>query len=157
MIKYRHTGIVVNNIQKSKRFYCDFLKLKVIQELEEKGDYFNQLLKSKNLKAKVIKAISEDNIYVELIEFYGPKKKIKVYKKFNLVGKIHLCFTVNNINKLYIKLRKKKITFLSKPLSSIYDKVKTCFCYDPDLNLIQFVEGENLKKKNSIKKKIKKF
>ena len=44
--------------------------------------------------------------------------------------------------------------FLSKPLSSIYDKVKTCFCYDPDLNLIQFVEGENLKKANSLKERI---
>jgi catechol 2,3-dioxygenase-like lactoylglutathione lyase family enzyme len=151
MIKYRHTGIVVNNIQKSKKFYCGLLKLKVLQELEETGPYFNRLIKSKNLQAKVVKAVSEDNIYVELIEFHGAKKKNKIYKKFNLVGKIHLCFTVNNIDKLYIKLKKKKISFLSKPLSSIYDKVKTCFCYDPDFNLVQFVEGENLKKKLNLK------
>jgi catechol 2,3-dioxygenase-like lactoylglutathione lyase family enzyme len=149
MKAYRHTGIVVNSIVKSKKFYCGLLKLKIMQEFIEHGNYFNQLIKSKNLEAKVLKAASEDNVYVELIEFSGEKKKIQINKKFNQIGKIHLCFTVKNINSLYLKLRKKKVVFLSRPLSSPFDKVKTCFCYDPDLNLIQFVEGENLQKKQS--------
>jgi hypothetical protein len=80
MKAYRHTGIVVNSIVKSKKFYCGLLKLKIMQEFIEHGNYFNQLIKSKNLEAKVLKAASEDNVYVELIEFSGEKKK-----KFKLI------------------------------------------------------------------------
>ena len=67
--RYRHTGLIVRDIQKSRRFYCELLNLKIIQNFIEEGDYFNKLINGKNLRAKVIKAISSDNIYVELIEF----------------------------------------------------------------------------------------
>ena len=75
MIKeYRHTGLIVNDISKSRKFYCELLNFKIIQNIIEKGDYFNQLIKEKKLKAKVIKAISPDHVYVELIEFINAKK-----------------------------------------------------------------------------------
>ena len=45
IIRYRHTGIVVRNIQKSRRFYCDLLNLKIIQNFIEEGEYFNKLIK----------------------------------------------------------------------------------------------------------------
>ena len=143
---YRHTGIIVRNINKSKRFYCNLLNLKVIQNFIEDGDYFNKLINGKNLKAKIIKAVSADNVYVELIEFINAKKiKIKKPKKYTKVGEIHLCFTVKKIDQLYKKLKKNGIKFLSPPLKSVFDPVKTCFCYDPDFNLIQFVEGGKIK------------
>ena len=58
-------------------------------------------------------------------------------------------YTVNKIDNLYKKLKKNGVKFFSKPLNSIYDPVKTCFCYDPDYNLIQFVEGNQIKKKKN--------
>ena len=73
--EYRHTGLVVNNIKKSYQFYCKLLDLKTIQNFIEHGDYFNKLIGEKNLKAKIIKIISPDNIYLELIEFIKVKKK----------------------------------------------------------------------------------
>ena len=145
---YRHTGLVVRNIQKSRRFYCDLLNLKIIQNFIEEGEYFNKLINGKNFRAKVIKAISSDNIYVELIEFINAKKlKVKKPKKYTKVGEIHLCFTVKKIDKLYQKLKRNRVKFLSPPLKSVFDPVKTCFCYDPDFNLIQLVEGGNIKVK----------
>ena len=146
--RYRHTGLVVRNIQKSRRFYCDLLNLKIIQNFIEEGEYFNKLINGKNFRAKVIKAISSDNIYVELIEFINAKKlKVKKPKKYTKVGEIHLCFTVKKIDKLYRKLKRNGVKFLSPPLKSVFDPVKTCFCYDPDFNLIQLVQGGNIKVK----------
>tara|TARA_B110000971_G_scaffold211785_1_gene240469 strand:+ start:988 stop:1440 length:453 start_codon:yes stop_codon:yes gene_type:complete len=146
--EYRHTGLVVNNIKKSYRFYCKFLDLKIIQNFIEKGNYFNELIGEKNLKAKVIKAISPDYIYLELIEFINAKrKKINKPKKYTDVGQLHICFTVKNIFSVYKKLKKNKVKFISPPLKSDFDDVKTCFCYDPDYNLIQLVEGKPIKKK----------
>ena len=75
------------------------------------------------------------------------KKTIKKPKRYYPIGTIHMCFTVKNINHIYKKLKRNKIKFFSPPLSSDYDNVKTCFCYDPDFNLVQFVEGKQIRKK----------
>ena len=145
---YRHTGLVVENLKKSKEFYCGLLNFRVIQNIIEEGDYFNKLINEKNLRAKVIKARLPDNVVLELLEFINVKKKtIKKPKRYYPIGTIHMCFTVKNINHIYKKLKRNKIKFFSPPLSSDYDNVKTCFCYDPDFNLVQFVEGKQIRKK----------
>ena len=46
-----------------------------------------------------------------------------------------------DLDKFCKKLEKSSIEFISEPLQSDFDNVKTCFCYDFDNNLIQFVEG----------------
>ena len=147
--KFRHSGIVVNNLKKSEHFYCKLLNFKVLQKLVEEGPYWNKLINDKNTKAKIIKAKLPDNVVLELTEFQGLKKKLMKPKKYKEIVTIHLCFTVNKIDKLYKKLKNKGVKFFSKPLNSIYDPVKTCFCYDPDYNLIQFVEGKQIKKKKN--------
>ncbi len=146
---YRHTGLVVQNLEKSKNFYCKLLNFKIIQNIIEEGDYFNKLINEKNLVAKVIKAKLPDNIVLELLEFKNAKKrKIKKPRRYYPVGTMHICVTVKNIIKVYKKLKKNKVKFFSPPLASEYDPVKTCFCYDPDFNLVQFVEGKQIRKKN---------
>ena len=146
---YRHTGLVVKNLKRSKKFYCKLLNFKIIQNIIEEGNYFNQLINEKNLRAKVIKARLPDNVVLELLEFINAKKTtIKKPRRYYPVGTIHMCFTVTNINRIYSKLKRNKIKFFSPPLSSDYDNVKTCFCYDPDFNLVQFVEGRQIRKKS---------
>jgi len=146
---YRHTGLVVKNLKRSKKFYCKLLNFKIIQNIIEEGNYFNQLINEKNLRAKVIKARLPDNVVLELLEFINTKKTtIKKPRRYYPVGTIHMCFTVTNINRIYRKLKRNKIKFFSPPLSSDYDNVKTCFCYDPDFNLVQFVEGRQIRKKS---------
>jgi len=145
---YRHTGLVVKNLQRSRKFYCQLLNFKVIQNIIEEGDYFNKLINEKKLRAKVIKAKLQDNVVLELLEFTNAKKKsIKKPRRYYPVGTIHMCFTVKNIGQVYKKLKREKVKFLSPPLASDYDNVKTCFCYDPDFNLVQFVEGKQIRKK----------
>ncbi len=146
---YRHTGLVVKNLKRSKKFYCKLLNFKIIQNIIEEGNYFNQLINEKNLRAKVIKARLPDNVVLELLEFINTKKTtIKKPRRYYPVGTIHMCFTVTNINRIYRKLKRNKIKFFSPPLSSDYDNVKTCFCYDPDFNLVQFVEGRQIRRKS---------
>lgn len=145
---YRHTGLVVKNLERSRKFYCGLLNFKVIQSIIEEGNYFNKLINEKNLRAKVIKAKLPDNVVLELLEFINAKKKtINKPRRYSPVGTIHMCFTVRNINFIYKKLKRNKVKFFSPPLASDYDNVKTCFCYDPDFNLVQFVEGKQIRKK----------
>ena len=72
------------------------------------------------------------------------KKKAKKPKTMITTGTMHMCFTVSNIEKIFHKLKKNKIFFFSPPLKSIFDPVTTCFCYDPDYNLVQFVQGKQV-------------
>lgn len=149
MIKsYRHTGIIVSNLNKSFNFYKNILNLKKVSRMEESGTYFNNLTKTKNLKADVLKVKSKDNIIVEIIKYKNSKTK-RVIKPKNMVtvGTMHMCFTVDNIMKLYKKMKKKRVKFFSPPLKSPYDPVITCFCYDPDFNIIQLVQGPQVKSK----------
>ena len=103
---YRHTGLVVKNLQRSIKFYCQLLNFKVIQNIIEEGDYFNKLINEKKLRAKVIKARLQDNVVLELLEFINAKKKsIKKPRRYYPVGTMHLCFTVKNIEQVYKKIK----------------------------------------------------
>ena len=68
MIKsYRHTGIIVSNLNKSLNFYKNILNLKKVSRMEESGTYFNNLTKTKKPLGDVLKVKSKDNIIVEII------------------------------------------------------------------------------------------
>jgi len=143
IIKFRHTGIIVSDINKSTNFYSKILGLKINERLDEQGEYFNSLTDLKKQKAKVSKIILPDKTVIELIQFIPRSKKKQIKHKFNKIKQMHICFTVKNIDNYYKNLKKKKIKFVSKPLKSDFDPVKTCFFYDPDFNLVQIVEDLN--------------
>ena len=149
MIKtYRHTWIIVINLKKSSFFYEKLLKLKRVSRIVESGDYFNKLTNTKKLKADVLKVKSKDNIIIEII-YYINRRSSNKKKPNNMinVGTMHMCFTVSNINRMYQNMKKNGVKFFSPPLKSPYDPVSTCFCYDPDFNLVQLVEGAQVKSK----------
>ena len=141
IIKARHFGIIVKNINKSKFFYSNILGLKIQKELLEEGVYFNNLIKLKNRKAKVVKIDIPDSTYIELIQFINEKKNILTRtNSFKKLKQMHICFTVRNIEKYYRRLKQYKVKFKSPPLKSDFDPVKTCFFLDPDKNFVQIVE-----------------
>lgn len=141
---FRHVGIVVRDLKKSSLFYQKTLGLKKVVRLIEGNDYFNKLINSKNLKAEVLKLKSKDGIVVEIIEYLKPKEMNTKINKMTDIGTMHMCFTVKNIDSLYKKIKKNKYKTFSKPLKSTYDPVTTFFCYDPDFNIVQFVEGKKI-------------
>lgn len=138
--KYRHIGIVVNDMDRSINFYCNLLGHKIIIDFIENGNYFSQIIGLKNSEARVVKASAPDGIYVELIQFLTHSSIEPINNKFNVRGRAHICYTVENIERIYEHLSSNNVEFISPPLESPFDPVKTCFCYDPDNTLIQFVE-----------------
>ena len=138
--KYRHIGIIVSDMEHSIDFYCNLLGHKIIIDFIEKGNYFSQIIGLENSEARVVKASAPDGIYVELIQFLTHTSIEPINNEFNIKGRTHICYTVKDIQKIYDHLISNNVKFLSKPLESPFDPVKTCFCYDPDNTLIQFVE-----------------
>ena len=141
----RHTGIVTNNLKKSLWFWREQLKFKIKKTANERGDTIDSVLGYKNVKVRTIKLADNRENLIEILYFLNPPKvkKNKVFPYSN--GITHLSITVKKLNNLYKKLKKNKVKFFSPPLKSPYDPVSTCFCYDPDNYLIQFVEGAQVK------------
>ena len=138
-MKFRHVGIIVKDLKKSQKFYVNVLGLKKVVSLTEKGTYLNKLINTNQLEAKVLKLKTGCGTIVEIIEF--SKKNLQSRKNFmDVIGTMHMCFTVKNIEKLYKKIKKKGFRCFSNPLESPYNPVSTFFCYDPDNNIVQYTE-----------------
>ena len=107
-------------MERSINFYCNLLGHKIIIDFIEKGDYFSKL--------------------VGLIQFLTHPSIEPKGNEYNIRGRVHICYTVEDIDQIYERLSSNNVEFISPPLESPFDPVKTCFCYDPDNTIIQFVE-----------------
>lgn len=139
MIKnFRHTCVLTRNLDKSLKFYRDILGLEVIKVLTAEGKHLETILNVK--KAKLT--------YAKLRTPGQPKKSPPVFelhywenpKIFPKQGFNHISFTVKNLDYEYKRLKKLGVKFISKPIKVSYSNSKICFGYDPDKNLIEFVQ-----------------
>lgn len=137
----RHTGIVVNNLQKSLKFYRDLLGLKVKTRAVEFGNYIDRMNGKNAIRVTTVK-MSADNgpTLVELLKFDMPKVKSKKAPGPFKIGPTHLAFTVDNLEKVYQKLLANGVHFNCPPVTPPNGKAKATFCKDPDGALIELVE-----------------
>jgi lactoylglutathione lyase len=139
MIKsFRHACIVVSDLEKSLEFYRDVIGLKVDKVLTVRGRYPEVLLKRKGAQLTYVKMRGPNQ----------PKESPPVFELHHWErprisprrGYGHISFTVDDLNRDCGRLRALGVKFLSKPVTSPDGKTKLCFGYDPEGNLIEFVE-----------------
>lgn len=140
MKAFRHAGIVVSNMEKALRFYRDLLGLRVVKDLNESGEYIDNLL---NLKSAVVHTIKLScdggDSLVELLNFTNPSVKARDVYPFS-IGPTHVAFEVEDLDMIYRKLNKARVSFNSIPQNSPDGFAKVAFCKDPDGTLIELVE-----------------
>jgi catechol 2,3-dioxygenase-like lactoylglutathione lyase family enzyme len=140
MIKgFRHCCIVVNNLERSLKFYRDAIGLKVSKILTVEGKSAERLFNIKGIKLTYVKLRSPNQ----------PKKSPPIFelhfwhnpKRISEPGYNHISFTVDDIDYEYKRLKKLGVKFISVPVKVSYSDSKICFGLDPDKNLIEFVEN----------------
>lgn len=135
---FRHVGIVVNDIEKMISFYRNIIGLEIYSDEIESGPFINDILKSENLSARIIKLGKNSQTILELLDFNNKKKSCKIL--INQIGITHFAFTVDNLNFLYASLIKNNIEVLSEPKISVNKQFLVCFCKDPENNYLELVE-----------------
>jgi len=134
MIKnIRHVGIVVTNLEIALNFYVKILGLKEVVKKDLKGSYIENLLNIKDIQLTYVKLKTKNTkALIELWYFKQPK----IVTNSNS----HISLTVDNLDKLYKKLKSNNIKFLSEPIIDPEGKNKLCFCFDTEGNLLELVE-----------------
>jgi len=138
-INLRHIGIVTENLEKSLKFYRDILGFKIKIENFEDRNFIDHLLNLKESSLKTVKLVDEKGGVIELLYYDNPPSK-KIKREVNDLGLSHFALTVENLDDIYGRLKNNNIEFISAPTLSSDNKIKVCFCYDPNGIAIELVE-----------------
>jgi catechol 2,3-dioxygenase-like lactoylglutathione lyase family enzyme len=140
MIKnIRHTGIVVDDLNKSLDFYTKKLGFKVSNRMDESGSFLDKVLGLNNVFVTTIKMTLGNGQMVELLDF-SSHKKAALEKYINDIGPTHMAFTVNNLDAIYIDFKDDGVEFISKPEISSNGYAKVAFCKAPEGTFIELVQ-----------------
>ena len=100
-IKYLHTMVRINDIDTSKKFYCDLLGLEEIRRHENEKGQFTLVF---------LAASGQEDVAIELTYNWSPEEVFTPGRNFG-----HLAFEVDNIYQVCEKLANKKITINRPP------------------------------------------
>jgi hypothetical protein len=144
-MKLRHIGLVTYNLSRSLNFWKNYIGFKyIVSNKLEDGNLIDKILKNKKTKIRSIKLKNKNNEIVEIIYPLNFNKKKKKLHPLNN-GITHISITVNNLNSLYAKLRKRKVIFHTKPTLSLDKKVLMTYCKTPENCFLELVEPTNEK------------
>ena len=136
----RHTGITVNNLEKTMKFFIDTLGFKLKKKMNERGTYIDNMLKLDKVKVTTAKLKAPDGNLIELLKFKNYKDKKKWSGKLYSTGLTHMAFSVKNLDKSYKILKKKGVFFNAPPQLSPDGFAKVTFCKGPENFYIELVE-----------------
>lgn len=142
---FRHACVVVKDLDKALKFYRDIMGLGVFKVRTVEGEYPATVLGVKGIKLTYVKLRARKQAKDRPAVFelhYWQRPRISQRSKYN-----HISFTIKDIDSEYKRLRKRGVRFISKPVKSPDGSTKICFCFDPDNNLIEFIEDKQRTKR----------
>ena len=141
MIKsIRHTGIVVQNLEKAVFFWKNVMGFKLDKKLDESGKHLDIVLGLEDVKVTTVKMSALDGTMIELLKFYSHSDKREWRGRPFTTGLTHIALTVNNLSKTCQKLVDNGVIFIGEPQLSPDGYAKFVFGRGPENLLIEFVE-----------------
>ena len=136
----RHTGVVVQDMEKSLRFWRDVMGLKVLADFWEEGEFIDTVQHLTGVNLHMIKLAAPDGTLIELLQDKNhptapPEKNDLCHR-----GIRHIAFTVADVEAAWHDLRQAGCEVLSKPVTSPDGKARLFFARDPEGNLLEIVE-----------------
>ena len=140
-LKIRHIGLVVHDLENSLNFYRDLLGLTILVRAKEEGIFIEKLVGIPGVSLEWVKLKLPDDSIIELLQYHSHPDQNPIDNTLsNKLGCSHVAFTVDNLEKVYSKLRDKGIHCNSEPLISPDGKAKVLYCHDPDGIILELVE-----------------
>ena len=149
VVGFRHTGLIVSDLEAALNFYNNFLGLEIIQEHVDDSEYISKITSIPNLTVKYAKLRVPDGTVIELLTY--PTHIIpRVARQIHAPGEAHLALQVQSIDDTFKKVKASDVKYLSEPVLSSEGIAKVFFVLDPDDYRIEFVEMVPLRIRNQI-------
>jgi len=136
----RHTGIVVQDMAKSLRFWRDVMGLKVAMNFWEEGAFIDGVQRLKDVKLHMIKLTAPDGSMIELLKDANHPMQSPAANALYNRGIRHVAFTVADVEQSWRVLKEEGCEVLSDPVTSPDGKARLFFARDPEGNLLEIVQ-----------------
>ena len=142
---FNHSGFVVKDIEKMVDFYRDALGLTVMREVNSvappEGDHTGIPGARRTL---VFVGKAEGAHVLELVQFDDPPSPESERPRNNHLGAAHVCFNVDDLEKLHGDLTARGIEFVTPPKfrqSPDGGRRGVCYARDPEGNYLEFIQA----------------
>ncbi|MBL7178010.1 MAG: VOC family protein [Desulfobacteraceae bacterium] len=154
-----HLNVVVSDLEKSLKFYCDLLGGHILGGAEKKA-VIERKTESRGVgialglgdtaewRACLIRfGYDKEATVIDLLQWINPPSTGKPYDTLNNVGIPRIALAVDDVEKTYNDLKEKGVEFISPPQDVDLSPetpgqglIKIVTCKDPDGTAIEFVE-----------------
>lgn len=136
----RHTGIVVQDLERALRFWRDVMGLRVVIDFWETGQFIDTVQGLSGVSLHMIKLAAPDGTLVELLHDVAHPTAPPDRNQLCDLGIRHIAFTVADVAAAWTTLRAEGCTTLSEPVTSPDGKARLFFARDPEGNLLEIVQ-----------------
>ena len=138
--RVRHTGIVVQDLEKAVWFY-EKLGFELWKREFESGAFLDQLVGIPEAKIETAKMKSPCGSMIELLQYLShPKQKKIEPQPSNQLGCSHLAFTVASIENTLSTIQTAGGSLVNQPALTPSGEVQVAYCHDLEGNLLEIVE-----------------
>lgn len=141
-VNFRHVGLVVKDLEKSLKFWCEILNFKVQKQMLEEGPYIDQMMGIDGVRVLTTKIADDENNIIELLNFKSHLDKEDWEGKPYSTGLTHIALTVGDLKKTLEKM--KRFKFLDScetiPVKSPDGKVIVVYIKSFEGLLLELVE-----------------
>ena len=139
----RHVGIVVDDLEKSLRFWRDVMGLTVQIDFREKGDYIDTVQDLSGVDLRMVKLAAPDGSLIELLKDDAQPTPAPAANRMCDRGIRHVAFTVADVEASWRTFREEGCEVLSEPVTAPDGKARLFFARDPEGNLLEIVQMLN--------------
>jgi|TARA_R110000796_G_scaffold166988_4_gene283829 catechol 2,3-dioxygenase-like lactoylglutathione lyase family enzyme len=139
MVKLRHVGLAVTDMDKSLQLYEGIFGLDIVWDQIETGKFIDRLSKLSDVQVRTVKLKDISGGMIELLQYLSHPSNV-TQDPINRIGCSHIAITVDNIDYMYNTLINYGLEFHYQPQLSDDGNAKVAFCRDLEGILIEVVE-----------------
>lgn len=136
----RHVGLVVADLEKSLKFWCDTMGFVVSRQMEESGPHIDAMMGLKDVRVTTAKLADSDGNLLELLCFHSHPDKQKWEGKPYSTGLTHIALTVQDLDETLGRLKLLGASVPAEPQLSPDGQVKVIYVSGPEGVLLELVE-----------------
>ena len=140
-VSIRHTGIVVEDLDRALYFWQDVMGLSVRSRALEEGPFISTILAIPSVSVTTVKLVSDTNECIELLKYHSLESPVNNHPLFGC-GITHIALTVADLEECFIKLKACDLDFLSDPQISPCGLFKVVFARAHDGIMLELVEPQ---------------